>query len=190
MKRRQFLKTASCASVASILGDLVLATQSSDVGRARRGFQRRNGIEYDTKMKLRVVLDTNVLVTAIRSRNGASFQVLSSLVADRFDIVVSTPLILEYEAALLRHSPATAFSPEDVGTLVDSICSIAQHQEIFYLWRPILRDPRDDMVLEVAVAAACDAIVTFNRRDFRGADRFGLAVLAPAELLQQLGGNE
>lgn len=92
--------------------------------------------------------------------------------------------------ALLSHRPATAFSPEEVGTLVDSICSIAQHQEIFYLWRPIHRDPRDGMVLEVAVAAGCHAIVTFNRRDSCGADRFGLAILAPAELLLQLGGNE
>jgi len=145
------------------------------------------GIEYDTNMKPRVVLDTNVLVAAVRSRNGASFQVLSRLAADCFDIVISTPLVLEYEAALLEHQPLTVFSRNDIVALVDSLCAIAQHQDIFYLWRPALRDPRDDMVLEVAVAAGCEAIVTFNRRDFRHSDRFGVAIWTPADLLDQIG---
>ena len=139
-------------------------------------------------MKLRAILDTNVLVAGMRSRNGASFQVLSALVDNRFDIVVSAPLVLEYEAALLKHQPATAFSPREIIAFVDSICAIAQHQEIFYLWRPMLRDPRDDMVLEVAVAAGCETIVTFNERDFRGAERFGVAILRPNEFLQKIGG--
>lgn len=141
-------------------------------------------------MKLRVVLDTNILVAGVRSRNGASFEVLSRLEADDFDIAVSAPLVLEYEAALLEHQPETVFSPEDLVAFVDSICAVAQHQKIFYLWRPLLRDPKDDMVLEVAVASGCDAIVTFNERDFRGAEQFAVAVLSPAQFLARIGGTE
>lgn len=140
-------------------------------------------------MKPRVVLDTNVLVAGLRSRRGASFQVLTALERQRFDIVISAPLVLEYEAALQEHQPETVFSRDEITSFVDSLCAVAQHQEIFYLWRPTLRDPSDDMVLEVAVAGGCNAIVTFNERDFQAADRFGIAILTPASFLQMIGGS-
>lgn len=138
-------------------------------------------------MKPRVDLDTNVLVAGLRSRRGASFQVLTALEQGRFEMVISAALVLEYEAALLKHQPDTVFSRKELTAFVDSLCAVAQHQEIFYLWRPMLRDPSDDMVLEVAVAGGCDSIVTFNERDFRAADRFGIAILAPAAFLQVIG---
>lgn len=71
--------------------------------------------------------------------------------------------------------------------IIDYLCSVGTHHEIFYLWRPFLPDPEDDMLLELAVAARCEAIVTFNKRDFDGSDRFGIRVLAPAELLHEIG---
>ncbi len=138
---------------------------------------------------VRVILDTNVLVAAIRSRSGASFEVLSRLGIGEFEIAVSVPLVLEYEDALLRQlSTVRTLNGDDVAAMVDYITSVAIHQQIFFLWRPMLRDPGDDMVLELAVAAECDAIVTHNARDFRAARRFGMRVLSPHAFLQLLRG--
>ena len=134
---------------------------------------------------MRVVLDTSVLVAALRSNTGASFEILRRLRTGAFEIAVSVPLVVEYEASLLRHiqSPLAAV---DVEVIVDYLCSVAVRQEIFFLWRPLLKDPNDDMVVEVAVAAQCDAIVTHNIRDFALSSRFDLAVLSPGEFLTRL----
>jgi predicted nucleic acid-binding protein len=78
-------------------------------------------------------------------------------------------------------------SRQDVDDVLDYLCSIAEHREIYFLWRPVLRDPRDDMVLELAVEAACDFIVTHNRRDFAGTERFGVRVVSPREFLKRIG---
>jgi putative PIN family toxin of toxin-antitoxin system len=134
-----------------------------------------------------VVLDTNVLVAAVRSRRGASFQVLSRLGTGDFEIAVSVPLVLEYEDALLRQVGSTRLTPDDVRDLVDYVCSVARQQDIFFLWRPLLRDPNDDMVAEVAVAAGCEAIITHNRRDFAGVEKLKLGIRSPAEFLKQIG---
>jgi len=136
---------------------------------------------------LRVVLDTNVLVAAVRSRRGASFALLSRVGTQAFEIALSVPLVLEYEEALLRQLGKTDLGKSDVEAIIDYLCSVGTHHEIFYLWRPLLPDPEDDMLLELAVAARCEAIVTFNKRDFDGSDRFGIRVLAPAELLREIG---
>lgn len=135
-----------------------------------------------------VVLDTSVLVAGVRSRRGASFQLLSRFGTGAFDVAVSVPLVLEYEGVLIRHLAAASLSETDVRDIVDYICSVAVRQEIFYLWRPILRDPGDDLVLELAVAANCDAIVTHNVRDFGGLGQFGLRLLSPGDFLNELGG--
>jgi predicted nucleic acid-binding protein len=135
-----------------------------------------------------VGLDTNVLVTAIRSRRGASFEILSRVGTGGFDIAVSVPLVLEYEDALLRHIPETSLDETDVRDMIDYLCTAAVRQEIFFLWRPFLKDPGDDLVLEVAVAADCDVIVTYNLRDFAGIERFGLRALSPGTFLDELRG--
>jgi predicted nucleic acid-binding protein len=135
-----------------------------------------------------VVLDTSVLVAAWRSRRGASFEILSRLGKGAFDIVVSVPLAIEYESAILRAPRMGDLTPGDAQVFVDYICGAAQRQNIFFLWRPLLRDPNDDMVAEVAVAADCDAIVSHNVRDFAGIERLGIRVMTPAELLRKLRG--
>jgi predicted nucleic acid-binding protein len=135
-----------------------------------------------------VAIDTNVLVAAVRSRRGASFEVLSRVGTGVFDIAVSVPLVLEYEDALLRHASASGLVASDVHDLVDYVCSVAVRQEIFFLWRPLLKDPNDDMVAELAVAAGCDAVVTHHVRDFAGIETFGLALLTPGMFLKQLRG--
>lgn len=157
------------------------------IGCSRSRFLPLDGIAYNTGVTAsRVVIDTNVMVAALRSRRGASFQLVSLIGAGKFEISVSVPLVLEYEDALLRHA-SQPITKRDVGDLLDYVCSVADHQTIFYLWRPQLRDPKDDLVLEVAVAAGCDGIVTFNRRDFAGVEQFGLHAMTPGEFLRQIG---
>jgi predicted nucleic acid-binding protein len=132
---------------------------------------------------VRIVLDSNVLVAAFRSRRGASFQVLTLLRDRRFEIALSVPLALEYEAVLLRHAESLGFSSAEAVGLVDYLCKLAHKQQIHFLWRPALSDPGDEFVLELAVAAECRAIVTHNRQDFRGATRFGIPVITLADYL-------
>jgi putative PIN family toxin of toxin-antitoxin system len=135
-----------------------------------------------------VVLDTNVLVAAIRSRRGASFRVLEQIGTGAFDIVVSVPLVLEYEDAMLRRRGG--LSVHQIGDVLDYVCRVARRQPIFYLWRPLLRDPKDDMVAEVAVAAGAEALVTHNRRDFTGLESFGIRIDSPQDFLKVIGGKQ
>jgi putative PIN family toxin of toxin-antitoxin system len=135
-----------------------------------------------------IVLDTNVLVAGLRSRRGASFRLLSLVGrSDAFQVCLSVPLVLEYEAVLKRQSRDLGLKHDDIDTVLDYLCSVGSHHEIFYLWRPVLRDPRDDFVLELAVTAGCDTILTFNTRDFEGAERFGVRTERPREFLQRIG---
>jgi putative PIN family toxin of toxin-antitoxin system len=134
-----------------------------------------------------VVLDTNILLSAIRSQRGASFRILEQVGAGLFDIVVSVPLVLEYEDAMLRRRGG--LSAQQVGDIIDYLCRVARRQSIFYLWRPLLRDPKDDMVAEVAVAAGAEAIVTHSRRDFTGIGSFGIRVDSPQEFVRMIGGK-
>jgi putative PIN family toxin of toxin-antitoxin system len=137
-------------------------------------------------MAHQIVLDTNVLIAGLRSRRGASFELLSRLGGTEFEISVSVPLVLEYEAVARAQARELGLTHEDIDDVLDYLCAVGHRRQIFYLWRPFLRDPRDDMVLEVAVEAACDFIVTFNLRDFTGVDQFGLRAITPGEFLALL----
>ncbi len=136
-----------------------------------------------------VVLDTNVIVAALRSRRGASFRLLELLDQGRFGIHVSVPLVLEYEQEAARLTGPAALTQRDVRAVVDYVCTVASRWKVFYLWRPFLRDPKDDMLLELAVAAGCDAIVTHNKGDFSGVEQFGVRIVSPREFLAELGEN-
>jgi putative PIN family toxin of toxin-antitoxin system len=135
----------------------------------------------------RVVLDTNVLVAGLRSRLGASYRLLSIVGTGQFEHVVSVALLFEYEATLTRPDLKIPLPRRAIGDVLDYVCATALRQEIYFLWRPVLPDPSDDLVLEVAVHGGCDRIVTFNRRDFAGSDRFGIRVETPFEFLTSLG---
>jgi putative PIN family toxin of toxin-antitoxin system len=135
----------------------------------------------------RVVVDTNVLVAGLRSNRGASYRLLAEVGRGRFEIALSVPLVLEYEDALLRHSTQTRLSRRDIDAVLDYFCSVGHLQTIFFLWRPLLADPKDDMVVELAVAAGCRIIVAHNVRDFRGAESLGVSSQRPAEFLKSIG---
>ncbi len=89
----------------------------------------------------------------------------------------------------MKHSTERSFggTERDIDDILDYLCRVSSHQTIHYLWRPFLPDPKDDMVLELAVAAQCEYIVTFNQRDFRGTDQFGIVVIQPREFLKRIG---
>ena len=133
-----------------------------------------------------MVLDTSVLVAGFRSRRGASYRVLTLLRRGAFEIAISVPLVLEYESVLRRHTGELGFAGEDVAGLIDYLCGIGHRQAIYFLWRPRLRDPADEFVLELAVAAQCDAVVTHNVRDFAGTGTFGVQIMTPAALVRRL----
>ena len=135
---------------------------------------------------MRVVLDSNVLVSALRSRRGASFQIVKLLRAGRFEVALSVPLALEYEAVLLRHARQLGLARNEADGLVDYLCDVGYRQAIHFLWRPALTDPRDEFILELAVAANCNAIVTHNVRDFAGASRFDVQIIRPGDFLAAL----
>jgi predicted nucleic acid-binding protein len=105
----------------------------------------------------------------------------------RFNINLSVPLVLEYEDVLFRRKPGIPLSADAIGDVLDYHCSVARQHSIFFLWRPFLRDPKDDMVLELAVKAECDFIITFNEQDFDGVEQFGLEALTPSEFLKRIG---
>lgn len=138
-------------------------------------------------MAPKIVLDTNVLVAALRSRQGASFALLSRLPSRQFRTVVSVPLMMEYADVLSR--PGRVPVPESaVEAVLDMICRESQHQAIHFLWRPQLRDPQDDMVLEVAVNAQASHLVTHNLRDFAHSHFAGLAIVTPGQFLNLIDG--
>lgn len=133
-----------------------------------------------------VVLDTNVLVAAIRSSRGASYRVLQLVGDARWEMNLSPGLLFEYEEIARPLVKEFWPQPERLDDLMDYWVAIANRPKISYVWRPILRDADDDMVLELAIAARADYIVTHNVRDFVGAERFGVGILTPAEFLRKL----
>jgi putative PIN family toxin of toxin-antitoxin system len=135
------------------------------------------------------VLDTNVIVAAMRSPQGASAALLMSARRHAITMLVNVSLALEYEATCLlaEHRLAAGLNQEQVGIFIDAILAMAEPVESHYLWRPQLRDAADEFVLEAAVNGQAAAIVTFNRRDFGSAPAaFGIEMLKPAELLRRL----
>ncbi len=137
--------------------------------------------------KYKIVIDTNVIVSALRSRNGFSFKLLSIIDDERFKVFISVPVILEYEDGIKRDKTNIKLRKSEIDDILNFICFIAEQRKIFYLWRPFLRDPKDDMFLELAVESECDYLITFNKKDFQGIETFGIKVLTPKEFLKVIG---
>lgn len=133
---------------------------------------------------LQVVIDTNVVYAALRSKRGASYLLLSLMESDKFEINLSVPLVIEYEDVLKRKQETLTFSETKIDQFLDYLCLVGNWHEVFFLWRPILNDPGDDMILELAVRAGCRYIVTYNKRDFKGVDQFGIELATAKEFLQ------
>lgn len=137
---------------------------------------------------MRFVLDTNVLVSALLSQEGASYALVSALPLADWELTLSVPLYLEYQDVLLRPDLVpTIFTAADILALCRFLASIARAQDIYFLWPSFLPDPKDDMLLELAVASSATHIVTHNTRHFRSVASFGIRALAPAAFLRLVG---
>jgi putative PIN family toxin of toxin-antitoxin system len=129
------------------------------------------------------ILDTSVLVAGLRSKQGASFQILKAIRSGDIKIAVSVAMVLEYESVLQRPGLIPAFTPQDISMFLDGLCLLAEHQKVFFAWRPFLSDPDDDLVLELAVAACAPFVITHNIADFYGSDSLGVRAITPATAL-------
>jgi putative PIN family toxin of toxin-antitoxin system len=139
---------------------------------------------------VRLVLDTDVIVAAFRSPRGASAALLLAALEGRVTLLSSVALFIEYEASCTRpeHLMAAGLRPSEAVTFLDALASLVEPVEAYFLWRPSLRDPSDEMVLETAVNGRADGLVTFNLRDFgRVPQRFGIELLLPRDALERIG---
>jgi putative PIN family toxin of toxin-antitoxin system len=134
-------------------------------------------------------MDTDVVVAAMRSPSGASAALLRAVRRDEATLLLTVPLALEYDAVCHRaeHRLAAGLPETQVEVFVDAVIAMAHPVETHFLWRPQLRDPNDEMVLEAAVNGRADALVTFNARDFGSAPaRFGVEALLPKEAMERM----
>ena len=137
-------------------------------------------------MSLEVIIDTNVLIAALRSRRGASFELLRQVGDARWRLHCSTALLLEYEEVARRQAAELWAQPEQVEDVLDFLAANAQEHAISFRWRPLLPDPDDDFIVELAVSAGARYIVTHNVRNFAGVERFGIEIVTPAQMLLKL----
>jgi putative PIN family toxin of toxin-antitoxin system len=134
-------------------------------------------------------LDTDVIVAAMRSPTGASAAIIRKARRGKIALLLSVPLTMEYEAVCVRpeHQLAAGLSEQEVRIFVDAVIAIAELVKIHYLWRPQLRDPSDEMVLEAAVNGRANLLITFNVRDYGTAPaRFGIEVMTPREAVERI----
>ncbi len=134
-----------------------------------------------------IVMDTNVLVAGLRSKKGASHRLLRNVGSGRFTLNLSVPLVLQYEEVCQRQRDELGLSRSDVNEVIDYLCRASEQWPIFFLWRPFLPNPKDDMVLEVALASQSDRIVTHNTKDFAHSEQLGIKLRTPKEFLREIG---
>lgn len=137
--------------------------------------------------KYQIVIATNVFITALRSRRSASYKLLFETIREKYEQNISPALIFEYESIAKRELHNLKISEEHIESIFDMICAISNKCEIFFLWRPQLKYPKDDHVLELAIESQSKYIITYNKRDFKGVDKFGIEVLTPKEFLEIIG---
>jgi len=139
-----------------------------------------------TKKTTRIILDTNELFAGLYSSQGASFKVLQAIEEGKLRIVLSTTLLVEYEDILKRNQSILRLPNKKIEKILDYFCMKSEHQKIYFLWRPQLPDPKDDHLVELAIASGTKLIVTHNTKDFKGIEKFGVRSITPKELLEEV----
>jgi len=130
-----------------------------------------------------IVIDTNVVFSGLRSSRGASYALLSLIADEKIRFAVSTALIFEYEDVLKRNLTRTPYSKSEVDEFLDSMVLLGNRCSSYFLWRPFLQDSKDDMVLELAVVSGATEIITYNLKDFKGTEKFGIVAISPLDYL-------
>ncbi len=133
----------------------------------------------------KIVIDTNVFISSLKSRKGASYKLLFETSRGKYEQCISPALILEYESIAKREKLKLTF--KQIDEIINMICSLSRKCEIYFLWRPFLKDPKDDFVLELAIESMSEYIITYNVNDFKGISKFGIKVITPKEFLHLIG---
>lgn len=139
-----------------------------------------------SRKKARIVLDTNVLYAGLYSSKGASYKVLQMIDEDKLKPVISITLLFEYEDILKRNQGGLGLSSLEIEKILDYFCMRSEHQKIYFLWRPFLPDPKDDHLLELAIASGTKFIVTHNTKDFKGLEKFSIKSVTPKKLMEEI----
>ena len=134
---------------------------------------------------MKVVINTNVLTAALKSNRVAAHKLLLMLPENLYTPNVSVPLFIEYESVAKRKALLNHLSLDEIDSILDYLLSKSSIRKVFYLWRPCLKDPKDDLVLEVAVESESKYIITFNKKDFKGCAKFGIKIVTPQEFLKE-----
>lgn len=138
---------------------------------------------------MKIVLDTDVIIAGMRSPSGASAEIIRSARRGEVTLMASVSLFMEYESkcTLPMHYLAAGLSAQEADIFINTLASIAKPVKTHYLWRPQLRDPADEMVLEAAVNGGAEALISFNQKYFGLTPlRFGIKLLLPSEFLRSL----
>lgn len=137
-------------------------------------------------IKVKIIMDTNVLYSGLYSVRGASYFILRAIEKGKIKLILSTTLLFEYEDVLNRNKSVLGLSIREINTLLDNLCKLGYHQKIHFLWRPLLPDQKDDHILELAVGSETKTILTYNIKDFAGISKFGIRVITPKTLLEEI----
>jgi putative PIN family toxin of toxin-antitoxin system len=133
--------------------------------------------------KLRAVLDTNVLVAAFRSKTGASFEVFRRLRLAEWTAVLSNHLIYEYEEVLKRDAATLSMSFSDIDQILNAICAEGEEWALNHDWQPVLDDPDDEPLVQLARESNALVIITHNTRHLQPAAKLGIQTLNPRAFL-------
>ncbi|HED38618.1 MAG TPA: putative toxin-antitoxin system toxin component, PIN family [Ignavibacteria bacterium] len=139
------------------------------------------------KKRPKVVIDTNVFISSLKSKMGVSYKLLFEVSKRKFEQNISPALIFEYESVAKRSSIGIELNDSQINSIIDNICKQSTKCQIFFLWRPFLKDPKDDLVLELAIESQSEFIITYNLNDFKGIEKFGIKVLTPKVFLELIG---
>lgn len=134
-----------------------------------------------------LVIDTNILIAGLRSNKGASYKLLGILNDPRWKTNLSTALVFEYETVLKRESEQLNLSFDQIDKIINALCSIANLHQVFFLWRPLSKDPDDDFLLDLAIKSKANFIISYNKSDLKVVEKFGVEILTPKEFLQRVG---
>ena len=140
-----------------------------------------------TETPYQIVIDTNVILAGLLSNKGASYKLLTILNDQRFQINVSATLVFEYEEILKREQQQIDLNNEDIDNIINGICHLDNHHEIFYIWRPLAKDKDDDFLIDLAFKCQANFIISYNQRDLKPIEKFGIFILTPKQFLRLLG---